>query len=611
MNSSFKIIRAVLVVIIFVWSFTNCSNFDYNRELIKLKKKAQISLSDNIDEFNNYKGRPAADGPIDLSNNEIFLHQNIPLLLSSDEKFNKVYNYRWWMVSKHLKEYYAPDDHNRYWVFTEFFGVMGWASRSGAISCPAGHQFYETRWLRDPQYLRSYAEFYLGGSGSRMNQRENANFATYISRPESHHYSSWMVDGTEAFLKVHPDAKWRDKMIPHLESHQQVWDSLFTVQQPGSITNGMYKFLDLYDGMEFSIGAAMGLVASTGSDFGYINDENWRDFYLGWHTTRNLAQKIKDQIHPKAYKNGYPQLYLVRPTLNCYSYGNYQALANLYNQKAKEESSTDAVKKSTVYQVKADELKTKILCTLWNDEDQFFNSFTAGDNSYGIRDYEARVRESVGYTPWYFNMLPKDEEKYNAAWNFFQSEKGFNNIKGMTTAEIKHPYYNENAYAWNGRGWPFQNSVVNKAYANYLKNYKAHVTPSDRELLYDYIEKLVLMHGDQPNIGEWYIPSNGEEFGGVKDYFHSSFVDMLIEDLLGFTSSHNEEFTLQSLLPDSKWDYFYLGNIRYHQKDIDIVWKKDWDVEKEGNQSQLVVWVDDKIVAQYEDLNFKMKVDLK
>ncbi|MGJ1537018.1 MGH1-like glycoside hydrolase domain-containing protein [Sphingobacterium multivorum] len=92
-------------------------------------------------------------------------------------------------------------------------------------------------------------------------------------------------------------------------------------------------------------------------------------------------------------------------------------------------------------------------------------------------------------------------------------------------------YYNEQAYAWNGRGWPFQNSVVYKAYSNYLRNYKNQITAQDKETLYEQIMKLTRLHGyAHPNIGEWYIPSDGEQFGGQNDYFHSTYPDIIIAE---------------------------------------------------------------------------------
>jgi hypothetical protein len=53
-----------------------------------------------------------------------------------------------------------------------------------SVTCPTAHQFYDVRWLRDPKYLRSYAEYFMLGSASKINQRENGNFLTHLSSPK-------------------------------------------------------------------------------------------------------------------------------------------------------------------------------------------------------------------------------------------------------------------------------------------------------------------------------------------------------------------------------------------------------------------------------------------
>lgn len=572
------------------------------KERQSLLASAYAELETHTVEFQGYTGRPPSDGPF---NNPEFLKKNIPVFACSDPRFTKVYNYRWWMISKHLKEYDDPADHKKYRVVTEFFGVKPWASRSGAITCPAGHQFYDIRWLRDPQYLRSYADYFMRGSASRLLQRENANFLTYLSRPESHHYSSWMINGIDAYLKIHPDSSWLKGILPHLENHQQVWDSLFTVQRPGAKTEGMYKILDLYDGMEFSLSAVLGLIASEGA-YDIYTPDTWKDYYLGWSATGRAGKTENARQYPEAYRGGYPDFYLVRPSVNAYMYGNLKSLADLYRL-----AGTDSVK-AGLYDLKAGVLQNKVLETLWNQEDHFFNTFSAGDNLYGARDFEARVRESVGYTPWYFRLVPEDSaQRYRKAWEMLGSEQGFYNARGMTTAERQHPYYNEQAYAWNGRGWPFQNSVVSKGFANYLRYYQKKAGVKEKELLFDHIEKLTVLHGrEQLNIGEWYIPSAGTEFGGEKDYFHSTFPDIIIEDLIGFSPSHENSFTLHPLLPEGKWEYFFLGNLRYHGHDVDIAWKKDGNRRKKGDQPRLYVWIDGKLAAKTNPPDMPLTVSL-
>ena len=174
-------------------------------------------------------------------------------------------------------------------------------------------------------------------------------------------------------------------------------------------------------------------------------------------------------------------------------------------------------------------------------------------------------------------MVPQEDAKYDVAWKQFDDEMGFKQPFGMSTAEYRHDYFNEMSYGWNGRGWPFQNSVVYKAYANFLRNYKhprSDVSDADRQLLYHHMNQYVELHGRRRSIGEWYMPRTGgysmpgggdvvqskpamgKAFGAVQDYFHSTFPDMLIEDLLGFQSSHSKEFTIHPLLPGDQWEYF-------------------------------------------------------
>ena len=600
-------IKIISFVLLFSFAFTKCAKDPSKYQALQqIKHNAKQNFLSDLKKFNQYPGRPKSEGVVDSANVAAFLKDRVPMFLSSEKEFTQTYNYRWWMIAKHLKKWHSEQENKDYWVFTEFFGWPMHGSRSGAIPCPAGHQFYDLRWMKDTQYFRSYAEFYMGGFASKNNQRENRAFHSYISRPESHHYSSWMVQAMEAFLKVHPNNQWRDTMLPHMEEHQKVWDELFTVKKKGAKTDGMYKILDLYDGNEFTIGATLGLIASKGAYASYTEND-WKKFWSAINGTR-ASELVKK--YPKAFDDGYPQLYLVRPTMAGYMYGNLKTLSNLYALKAQQTKSDFDKKKYEEYAKKAKAAQQKTLEVLWDDKDSFFYSYTAADNVAGVKDWLARVRESVGYTPWYFEMVPKDERKYDLAWQPFYSKEGFLNNKGMTTAERKNPYYNEKAYAWNGRGWPFQNSVVFKAFANYLRNYKEKIQEKDRELLYFYIDALVKLHGKQKNIGEWYLPTDGKAFGGVKDYFHSSFPDMIIADLLGFKASHKNVFSLQPLLPAEKWDYFYLGDLKYHGRTIDIVWKKDWDAKKSGDQSALRLWVDGKLVKTSKALHKKIVIKL-
>ena len=663
-------------------------------ELKRIKREAQRTLTADVDEFNGYShlngNRPEFDGWLEKHNNEEFLQQNVPKFLSSNEDYTEVFNYRWWMISKHLKEW--QEDGQQYYVFTEFPGFPGWASNSGAIPAPAGHQFYDLRWMRDPKYLKSYAEYWLAGPPSHQMQHQNNTWLSTLPRPQSHHYTSWMVDASEAMLKIHPDAQWRDRLLPAMERHQEIWDLIFQVKAPGKSTDGLYKCLDMYDANEFTISTTLGLIAAQGAFSGYtaeINQEEpyqgqerWRRYFTdgkGWQAAFQEGMKNNPLIYPQPFnlknyntkpqpfggnhdwfidKNGerrpkrpnsYPNCFTVRPSLNCYMYGNYASLGKLYAMQAEASRDPGAGAKAEQYSQRAQQLQKQIIGALWHRptnadkyrfydkrgaiDDPFFYSRLAGDNLHtgGVVDQLSIIRETVGYTPWYFNLLPSQDQQFDIAWAQFDDELGFKQPFGMSTAEYRHDFFNEMSYGWNGRGWPFQNSVVYKAYANFLRNYKAtrgEISEADRQLLYDHMTQYVELHGRRRTIGEWYLPRTGgyrmpgggdvvqshpamgKGFGDVQDYFHSTFPDMLIEDLIGFQASHQKRFTVHPLIPKDAWDFFYLGDLRYHDHEVEILWKKDWDATQDGDQSKLYVWVDGKRVAQSDDLTVPLVVQL-
>ena len=457
-------------------------------------------------------------------------------------------------------------------------------------------------------------------------------------------------------------------------------------------TDGLYKCLDMYDANEFTISTTLALIASEGAFSGYTAElnqeepykgqERWRRYFTdgkGWQEAFNEGLKNNPLVYPQPFdlenystkaqafggnhdwyidKSGerktqkpksYPNCFTVRPSLNCYMYGNYASLSELYALEAAESQSIRASDKAKHYSERAKQLGQQIIKAMWHHptkddphqfynqrgviDDPFFYSRLAGDNRHtgGVVDQLSLVRESTGYTPWYFNLLPSDDEQFDVAWKQFDDEMGFKQPFGMSTAEYRHDYYKETSYGWNGRGWPFQNSVVYKAYANYLRNYKAtrsEISDEDRDLLYDHMTQYVELHGRRRTIGEWYLPRTGgyrmpgggdvvqnhpamgKGFGDVQDYFHSTFPDMLIEDLIGFQASHENRFTIHPLIPNGAWELLYLGDLRYHEHEVDILWKKDWDKDQPGDQSKLYVWVDGDRVATSDTLTTPLEVVL-
>ncbi len=87
---------------------------------------------------------------------------NIPFLDTPDADINTTYYYRWELVTKHLT-YGSPRSGYSY---TEFIDRPFWSGAYGAISCPAGHQLYEVRWLHGKRYAQDYVRYWFKTPGA-------------------------------------------------------------------------------------------------------------------------------------------------------------------------------------------------------------------------------------------------------------------------------------------------------------------------------------------------------------------------------------------------------------------------------------------------------------
>ena len=117
------------------------------------------SFKHYIDTFNEYDDELF---PQHIQNEQAweFLKDNIPLFECPDKDFELTYYLRWWTYRKHIKD--TPDG----FVITEFLPQVSWSGKHNAIACPAGHHFYEGRWLHDPKYMDDYSLYWFQKGGS-------------------------------------------------------------------------------------------------------------------------------------------------------------------------------------------------------------------------------------------------------------------------------------------------------------------------------------------------------------------------------------------------------------------------------------------------------------
>jgi len=165
-----------------------------------------------------------------VTNDQAFdwLSNNVPLFECPDSTIEKIYYYRWWTFRKHLKQ--TPDG----FVFTEFITPMNHGGKYNTISSALGHHIYEGRWLRNPQYINDYINFWLFVDPK-------------TPKPHLHNFSSWLQDAVYNYYLVNQNKGLVDRLVPALDADYRLWE---TEKQ---LPNHMFWQFDVRDAMEESI----------------------------------------------------------------------------------------------------------------------------------------------------------------------------------------------------------------------------------------------------------------------------------------------------------------------------------------------------------------------
>ncbi|WP_165825347.1 MGH1-like glycoside hydrolase domain-containing protein [Pedobacter yonginense] len=359
------------------------------------------------------------------------------------------------------------------------------------------------------------------------------------SKQRFHQFSSWVDDAVYQNYLVKPDLEFLKEILPALDADYAKWE------KERQLKTGLFWQNDVKDGMEESIS-------------GSRKDQN------------------------------------MRPTINSYMYGNAIALANIAGL-LKDETLTQK------YQVKSNQLKQLVQDSLWNSKSAFFETKL---QKGGL----ANVREAIGFIPWEFN-LPDDAPKYAKAWNQLLDTAGFKAPWGLTTAERRNPTFRTrgsgHSCEWDGALWPFASAQTLKGLSNLLVNYKNHGKMTS-EIFYQELHQYAASHikNGKPYIGEYQDEKTGEWLKGDNPrssfYNHSTFNDLIINDLIGFKPRADNILELFPLIPKGKWDWFALDHLSYHDKTITLIWDKTGKKYNKGKG--FLIYVDGKQIYQAKEL---------
>ena len=154
--------------------------------------------------------------------------KNVPYFDCDDEQLLQIYYFRWLTYRNNIRK--ITNKWNGY-IISEFLPNVDWAGLYNSISCPAGHHFYEGRWIRDGKYLDAYQEFwFIDGANPRL----------YSFPIADAYYNRYLVTGDKKEL-----TQYLDKLINNYKG----WEKSHYVSSVGLFTQIADR-----DGMEKGIG---------------------------------------------------------------------------------------------------------------------------------------------------------------------------------------------------------------------------------------------------------------------------------------------------------------------------------------------------------------------
>ena len=461
-----------------------------------------------------------------------FLEKNIPLFECPNTDFERTYYFRWWTYRKHVKK--TPDGY----VITEFLPKVPWSGKHNTISCPAGHHFYEGRWLRNAQYLDDYSVFWLRKGG------------------EPRRYSFWIADAFYARNLVTPNDNLLVDLLDDLIKNYQAWEER---KRPDKTF--LFTQIDDRDGMEVSIGGS-GYRAT-------INSYMYGDAIA---------------ISKIAALAGRPDVASV-----------YQAKAKQIKQLVQTHLWDDKAKFFKVMgrDRKLADVREQHGLTPW-----YFN---LPDKSKGYEQAWSQLMDPKGfYAPYGPTTAEQRHPRFTISYKGHECQwngPSWPLATSVTLTALANVLNNYQQDAIGKKDYFETLKIYTKCHQ--LKREDGKVVPWIDENLNpytgDWISRTRLKSWKD---GTWDAGKGGKERG--KDYNHSTYNDLIITGLIGLRPRADNVVEINPLLGEGTWEYFCLDNLLYHGRNLTILWDKTGKKYNKGQG--LSLFVDGKKIANASKL---------
>lgn len=447
---------------------------------------------------------------------------NVPYLDTPEDNIDKTLFYRWWLMRYNFLDADIPG--NDYQFPTSMEGVLGY---NNAIVLTVGMFIDDLKYFRDPAY--SY--------GPAVSVGETSKGGKFVDNPGDP--ANW----SNSYTQYITEAAWRA-----YELHGG----------PGAIgeTLGDHSRDDV-EGL---------LAAYDGNDNGLIE-------YSWGAMTGNDADAVSFHWRPNAAN--------MDRTESAYLYSNAKAAAEFYRVAGDTEGAAhmDAL---------AQQVKDAVLQYLWEPArttpDQvglFGNLLKHRMTADGALN---PWKEINNYYPFSVGLMPKPgdadyDQPYVEALRLFADADQYPVFPFFTANQVDQAAY----------GGPGSNnfSVINstvwfRMLSSVLRDYpQDYVTPEMYKQLLYWNAWAHYQGGDNnlPNQNEFWSNGSAADGGeiGYRSWIHHTILGAtnftVIEDAMGVRSRSDAKIELDPI--DLDWSHFTADNIRYHDRDLAVVWDAD------------------------------------
>jgi len=466
---------------------------------------------------------------------------NVPYFDASDPAFKKMWYYRWWVVRFNMAQADTPDLSG----YRFYEGKLGF---DNVISFAVPVQLKELTYLRDPVF---------GLQQAQNSYRNLAPNGAVVDPPGSPYwgetYSHWIAAALAEYNRVHPippDAL--RALLPAIASDVRTW---MTVYDPD------------HDGLPQRSKPRV-----TGYDL---------DILSFWYTSG-----LKLDINAKLFD-------MERVDFASFVYANARGGAELAR-------AANDPQLAAEFDATAERVRSATLQHLWDDDTHFFYPQRAAD------DARIPIRELHGFFP-FLTLLAPDEPRYHEALRkFVDPEEFWAPYPPVITSQY---YYRR--WTWEMDGLtrniaPHPISMGARTLLQTLKHYDQQIITPDHfmDLMSRYTK---LMYSGvnpydplwRPNVHEYYSKWEPHQVSplpkpsDISHDFHSMFCSLVVEGVVGLTPRGDDKIELQ---PQAlHWKYFLLDRLRYHGKDLTIVWDQpDGEVRYDSYPEGFSLYIDGK-----------------